>query len=766
MARRFGAAAIGLTVACLALRSRPWLFEAPTSSSPVVASPLERGVARRRGDPRARRSTCASRATRAVRRTALPRGTLIAFSGVPAHAGRRLFLTDGANEIPMVEDGHGRLVARWPLGESADLRIVARFGQVSIQEPDVTPVTSIADRAPEVTLEGAPRRVMLATEPTSEIPIRYEVTDDHGLREVHLVLRSGTREERRVLARLDGEARTDRGGHVLRTTDPFVKKSHAPIEICVEAKDNDPVTGPKWGRSAAITLIPPDVGEPEALRMTKLRELRDQLVDALAWRMAHAVPGAAAERAEFVRELVKGADALSGAMESTLTGSYAGARIPSRLSAILRGQMRKVRTAVDAEARAPSAARHAETVKATERIVLVVDAILRGLDQRDARDVARQLADVADELAQGLSLTGRGEAADAEARVRERVDASTVVLRGGEDPSCASGRWGGISAASSARISRVARARREQDRSTRSSRRAISRRAAATRRVVRRRGRSGAREAAGGGARGRQRRSGDGPGRRRSRPSTRRPGSRQPRAGHAGGINDVDSAGGASSDEELRQAAEEAKKRRRGAGGDEVAAQHRRRERLVDEQRRGARARRADGQLCSSTETRRTRCRARPWLRALDERPSGRRRASVVGVLSRRRRRGAQTLRDEARRRAQTGGEVGREESSRRCKRAAERAASQLSQHGERGGQARGPGGEVGERGREQGVPPRRSTRWKRRRARRGGGARAEARRRRSRARSPARGAASPGDGQGGAGQRRGRGGRARRGRR
>ena len=125
---------------------------------------------------------------------------------------------------------------------------------------------------------------------TEDVPIKYEAIDDHGLREVHLVLRSGTREERRVLARLDGETRTDKGGMSLKLRDPFLEKSHAPVVVTVEAKDNDPLTGPKWGASEAITIVPPDVGEPEARRLDGLRKLRDALVDTLAFRLSNVPP--------------------------------------------------------------------------------------------------------------------------------------------------------------------------------------------------------------------------------------------------------------------------------------------------------------------------------------------------------------------------------------------------------------------------------------------------------------------------------------------
>jgi hypothetical protein len=415
----------------------------------------------------------------------IPRGTLLTVRGTPVHAGRRLALSartspgsagdrgpvaagEGhgsptepeTSEVPFVDDGTGRLIARWPVAGSVDLRVVARFGDVVIQEPEVTRVQSIPDLAPIVTLEGAPRRISLATE-SSDIPIRYEVIDDHGLREVHLVLRSGTREERRVLARLDGEARTDRGGHVLRANDPFLKKSHAPIEVCVEAKDNDPITGPKWGASPAITVIPPDVGEPEARRLDGLRRLRDAVVDALAWRLSHDVPAQPAERRAFVTEELRGAEENSELLDATLTSSYAGLRIPGRLQAMLRGHMRKIREAMNAEAKAPSATTHKAVIRASERWALVIDGMVRGIGQKDSRDTSKQLADVADDLALGASQMQR--TTDRE-RGTARADAAVTVLEGGEHSLMRLGSLGrDIGEIVGADLARVGRARGDHD---------------------------------------------------------------------------------------------------------------------------------------------------------------------------------------------------------------------------------------------------------------------------------------------------------------
>lgn len=393
---------------------------------------------------------------------ALPRGTLLTVWGTPIHAGRRLVLTDGVAEVPFVEDGAGQVVARWPLADSARLRIVARFGEVIIPEPSETSIESIPDAAPVVHLEGAPKLIRLALdEDASEVPIVYEATDDHGLREIHLVLRAGPREERRVLARLDGETRSERGGYKLRASEPFIKKSHAPIEIRVEAKDNDPITGPKWGASDAITIVPPDVGEPEARRLAALVRVRDALVDALAWRLRTPLPAEPAERREVLEEDLKLAAQGSELLETTLRTSYAGVRVSSRLAAVLRGRMRKVTEAVKNQQRSPSTRARANVVKASERTVLVVDAVIQGLGVRDTRDVAGELAEVAEELAAAAAVASGGAERQ---RSDQRMDAAAVVLEGGGRSMRRLGALGrDIGGIVEADLGRIARARGDRE---------------------------------------------------------------------------------------------------------------------------------------------------------------------------------------------------------------------------------------------------------------------------------------------------------------
>lgn len=367
----------------------------------------------------------------AYEETELPRGTLLTFRGTPTHAGRRLLLTDGKAEVPFVDDGSGHVVARWPRADTVNLKIVARFGKVTIPESEVTPIESIPDLAPMVMLEGAPKQIRLAADDPSQnadVPIKYEAVDDHGLREVHLVLRAGPREERRVLARLDGETKTDRGGYNLRASDNFIKKSHAPIEVRVEAKDNDPITGPKWGASDAITIVPPDVAEPESRRLAALVKVRDQLVDALAWRLATPLAAEPKERREMLEHDAKWSEQIAEALDQTLAATYAGVRVPGRLAAMLKGRMRKVTDATTNQLRSPSTTARANVVKATERMVLVIDAAIQGLGLRDTKNASRELAEVADELAAAASLSQKTTET---ARMGTRMDAAVLVLTGG-----------------------------------------------------------------------------------------------------------------------------------------------------------------------------------------------------------------------------------------------------------------------------------------------------------------------------------------------
>jgi hypothetical protein len=363
---------------------------------------------------------------RPFRPTQQPRGTTLTVRGRPLHAGRPVVLTDGAHATPFVDDGAGHIVARWTVADSTSLWIAAEFGDsrvggVRIRQAEEQAVVSIPDEAPRVTVEGAPRTVRLLEEPS--IAIHYEATDDHGLREVDLVLRAGAREERRVLSHPAADVLVDRGGYEVQARDPFFKKVYTPVEITVEARDNDVVAGPKWGKSAAIVVLPPQVGEPEALRYQAMLKARDAFTDLTAFRVTEKAPLPTGAKAHLVKESEAQATAVRAVGEA-LFGSYGGLQVRGRMVALARGQLRRLGRALEAERKTPGAPKHQKLLEETEEGVLAFDAGVRALGYRDSQSVARRLADVAEDVAAGLNLLrGSGRHDGGFAPLKASVDA-------------------------------------------------------------------------------------------------------------------------------------------------------------------------------------------------------------------------------------------------------------------------------------------------------------------------------------------------------
>ncbi|MBI4702020.1 MAG: DUF4175 domain-containing protein [Deltaproteobacteria bacterium] len=367
---------------------------------------------------------------------ALPRGSVLVVQAVPLHAGRSLVLTDGAREAAFVPDGSGVLVARWRLEDDAALYVAARFGQVLVYEPDGIELHALADQPPYVRLAGAPRTIRLLDE--ARIPIHWEASDDHGLEEIELVLQVGEQEQRRPLSRPQGRTRIDRGGIELRSGDDLLRRSFLPVRVTVQARDGDPIAGPKWGHSAAIVIVPPEVGEREARDYAALRRGRDLLTDALAERLQGAPPTAARREAHLERERE-----LDGSTRAAVLGALApqGADIGSRgaLAALVEGQLERLTQAVRAERRAPAAPGHRRLVATTESALLAIDAGLAALGHYGSRAAARKLADVATEAANAIAALRRGAAPEV---VDRRLGAALAVLDGGGRNLRALGRLG------------------------------------------------------------------------------------------------------------------------------------------------------------------------------------------------------------------------------------------------------------------------------------------------------------------------------------
>jgi hypothetical protein len=322
-------------------------------------------------------------------------GSAITVRGVPLAEGRHLVLTDGNEEVPFVADGSDGVVARYVLRGNAELRIAARFGKVLIREAESVIIEAVPDAVPSVELEGAPERIELRDFDRREL--RYEARDDHGLREVDLVLRAGGREDRRPLTRLDGETKLARGAYAIESSEPFLRRTFLPVEVRIEARDDDAASGVKWGQSQALTLIPVLVGEPEAARYAALRGVRDSLTDLLASELR---PDLALSDAERRRSDSARTKAVAAELRAMLEKRFAGLSLPPAQRAFLGGQARVLERALPTPASA---------MRRTEDVLLAVDAALRGLGNRDAASVSKRLGDAAEEAAEGAKLALESE---------------------------------------------------------------------------------------------------------------------------------------------------------------------------------------------------------------------------------------------------------------------------------------------------------------------------------------------------------------------
>lgn len=375
-------------------------------------------------------------------------GSTVIVQGMPRFDGRRLVLTDGHIEVPFVSDGHGGITANWTLKTPAELRVASRYGEVVIEEPESLPMEAIADQSPKVWVEGAPKTIRLKD--LEQLDIRYRADDDHGIRQVDLVIASGKRESRRLLLKLDGDDRIAQGGYSLDASDETLKRMFLPVHIHVEAKDDDPITGPKWGKSASIVILPPVVGEPEAERFRALTQARDRLVDALA---SYAEPKKddAVERRDQSKERRDQQARAVKDFKVALEATYAGLVVPEGLKNFVLGQLKVIN-------RAPRPGVSAK--RQLEDAVLAIDVSLQRLASREARSVAVLLADVVDDVAEGAK---QAREADTRDKGLERIEHSLRLAQEGAGQLLHLGILGAdLGSVAQGDLDRVARAQKQQ----------------------------------------------------------------------------------------------------------------------------------------------------------------------------------------------------------------------------------------------------------------------------------------------------------------
>ena len=112
----------------------------------------------------------------------------------------------------------------------------------------------------------------------------------------------------------------------------------APFTVTVEARDNDTIAGPKWGKSPPLTVILPQVGEPEALRYAALLKARGAITDLLSDRLLQKAPEVRA-RAEHLKHETDAQEAAVKEVQAALGGTYGGLPVRGRMGRTARGRM-------------------------------------------------------------------------------------------------------------------------------------------------------------------------------------------------------------------------------------------------------------------------------------------------------------------------------------------------------------------------------------------------------------------------------------------
>lgn len=311
---------------------------------------------------------------------AVPQGSEVEVRVIPRVTGRKLVLTDGMKEVPLVSDGQGGLVARWSATDAAMLRVATRLGEVLLYDGNATLLAPLEDKAPKVRLAGAPARKQL--EEVEEVLLEYLAMDDHGITQVDLVIQSGQRVVREELARLDGQKTIYQGVHRLPPDHEILLRAFLPIRVTIEARDGNTATGPNWGASEAIVLLPKPLGQEVADRHRSLRDFRRALTQYLALdlRAAHLTRTGAEE----ARKAAQGE--LQGAFENLKNELGKSAHVPVNTLAFLEAQLEAL-------------TRKGAERSSSEAVVLAADTLIEDIGSREAKELAEDLGSAVEEIA-------------------------------------------------------------------------------------------------------------------------------------------------------------------------------------------------------------------------------------------------------------------------------------------------------------------------------------------------------------------------------
>lgn len=337
---------------------------------------------------------------------AVPQGSEIEVKVLPRVMGRKFILTDGMKEVPLVSDGQGGLVGRWKANDPSMLRVATRLGEVLLYDGMATLLAPLEDQVPRVRLAGAPARKKL--EDLDGLSLDYVAMDDHGITQVDLVIQSGQRVVREELGRLDGQKTVYKGAHRLPPDHEILRRAFLPIRVSIEARDGNTATGPSWGRSEAIVLLPKPLGRDAADRHRDLRAFRSALTKYLAedLRAARLSLFEAQEARETARE------ELRAAYTTLEEGLEKSGQVPVNTMIFLKAQLEAL-------------TRKGAERSSSEAVVLAADTLIEDIGNREARELSENLGSAVEEIAvqsreirhnpEGIQVGGLNDLVDAAA---------------------------------------------------------------------------------------------------------------------------------------------------------------------------------------------------------------------------------------------------------------------------------------------------------------------------------------------------------------
>lgn len=155
-------------------------------------------------------------------------------------------------------------------------RFLDRRGRAVAEGPPI-PIIVEPDAFPEIRIVAPAQEVEV--QPRASVKVEWQASDDVGLGDLSLVLKSGGVEQRRLLRKFEG-ARRDAGGFDLDLA-PLGLGEGERLLYWLEATDGDAVSGPKKGNSATHVVKVYSAAEHRRKLMEEVRAAWEELVGVL-----------------------------------------------------------------------------------------------------------------------------------------------------------------------------------------------------------------------------------------------------------------------------------------------------------------------------------------------------------------------------------------------------------------------------------------------------------------------------------------------------